>query len=433
MTYTWADASSSVKSYANIGLQTGLGVTLDSIGSIPTTWSWDYTRADSDLVADVSYDMWLSTESTCGQAVSCSTYEIMVWLSDRGGCTPAGSYSKTVTIEGTSWKLYTGTVQNWSIFSFVAASEITDFDSDLILFFDYLTEDEGVSSAQFLTGVQSGTEPFTGAATLTTSAYSVSVVQGSSSASASVAVASSSVVDVVSSKASSATQAASSSVKALSSTKAASSSVPVSKSSKSTKAASSTLPVSKSIASTTSSKTSSVAASSASASSASASSCGTAYSQCGGSSFSGATCCVSGYTCTFFNDWYSQCLVPSSTASSSSAQSALVDIVLSAASTVAAASVTSASATTSATSGTNLQTFTGALGGISAPAVTTGGRGYLVSGVSTASFLTLNEALSRSCDIQHNLAANASNAAGSAATYTVGQCDVQDTACKAAI
>ncbi|KAJ5272925.1 hypothetical protein N7478_008050 [Penicillium angulare] len=32
------------------------------------------------------------------------------------------------------------------------------------------------------------------------------------------------------------------------------------------------------------------------------------YGQCGGSGWTGATTCVSGYTCTYFNDWYSQCL-----------------------------------------------------------------------------------------------------------------------------
>ncbi|KAJ5087278.1 hypothetical protein N7456_010894 [Penicillium angulare] len=32
------------------------------------------------------------------------------------------------------------------------------------------------------------------------------------------------------------------------------------------------------------------------------------YGQCGGSGWTGATTCVSGTTCTYFNDWYSQCL-----------------------------------------------------------------------------------------------------------------------------
>jgi hypothetical protein len=35
---------------------------------------------------------------------------------------------------------------------------------------------------------------------------------------------------------------------------------------------------------------------------------GQAYAQCGGSGWSGSTSCVSGYTCTKTNDYYSQCL-----------------------------------------------------------------------------------------------------------------------------
>ncbi|KAF3935613.1 hypothetical protein ABW19_dt0204771 [Dactylella cylindrospora] len=34
----------------------------------------------------------------------------------------------------------------------------------------------------------------------------------------------------------------------------------------------------------------------------------TAYGQCGGQGWTGATTCVSGYTCTYSNDWYSQCV-----------------------------------------------------------------------------------------------------------------------------
>lgn len=33
-----------------------------------------------------------------------------------------------------------------------------------------------------------------------------------------------------------------------------------------------------------------------------------AWGQCGGNGWSGATTCVSGYTCSYVNDWYSQCL-----------------------------------------------------------------------------------------------------------------------------
>lgn len=88
----------------------------------------------------------------------------------------------------------------------------------------------------------------------------------------------------------------------------------------------------------------------------------------------------------------------------------------------------SATATASAASGSNLQTFTGALGGIVAPAVTAGGRGFVVA--NNDSFLNLAAALGRSCDVQHNQCANLSNAGGQ--SFTVGDCDTQDTQCRAA-
>ncbi|KAF9004039.1 beta-1,4-endoxylanase [Cyathus striatus] len=44
-----------------------------------------------------------------------------------------------------------------------------------------------------------------------------------------------------------------------------------------------------------------------------------AWGQCGGQGWTGATTCVSGYTCTFNNQWYSQCL-PGSAAPSSPSQ-----------------------------------------------------------------------------------------------------------------
>eukprot|EP00833_Pecoramyces_ruminatium_P012487 jgi/Orpsp1_1/1186519/evm.model.d7180000051178.1 len=40
--------------------------------------------------------------------------------------------------------------------------------------------------------------------------------------------------------------------------------------------------------------------------------CSSAYGQCGGVNFSGSKCCVSGYTCKYVNDWYSQCVFDNS-------------------------------------------------------------------------------------------------------------------------
>ncbi|KAF9480880.1 glycoside hydrolase family 12 protein [Pholiota conissans] len=174
-TYAWSGAPTQVKSYANLDLRSGIGKTLASIQSIPTSWQWSYSSASSNLVADVSYDLWLSKTAGTTGATSASTYEIMIWLSARGGATPAGSQVGTVNINGLNWKLFKGVVGSWNIFSFVAPSEMTNFNEDLKPFFNYLVSSQGVPSNQFLVQAQSGTEPFVGSATLTTQSYSLAI------------------------------------------------------------------------------------------------------------------------------------------------------------------------------------------------------------------------------------------------------------------
>ncbi|EKM51884.1 uncharacterized protein PHACADRAFT_262280 [Phanerochaete carnosa HHB-10118-sp] len=94
--------------------------------------------------------------------------------------------------------------------------------------------------------------------------------------------------------------------------------------------------------------------------------------------------------------------------------------------TVTVTSVATSAATPSASG--NLQTFTGALGGIAAPAVTASGSSFVVT--DNDSFVDLPTALGRSCDVQHNLCADSANSGGG---FSVGSCDTQNTACNAAI
>ncbi|KAG6844607.1 hypothetical protein H0H87_005541 [Tephrocybe sp. NHM501043] len=116
---------------------------------------------------------------------------------------------------------------------------------------------------------------------------------------------------------------------------------------------------------------------------------------------------------------------------------ALVTVTVTAApsaTSISASSVSASAATvTTATPTTgNLQKFTGALGGKAAPAVTPGGRGFVVSG--SDDFLDVAAALGRSCDIQHNQCANVANSAtGRSSGLSVGQCDSQNNDCHAAI
>ncbi|KAG0646073.1 hypothetical protein D0Z07_8392 [Hyphodiscus hymeniophilus] len=91
---------------------------------------------------------------------------------------------------------------------------------------------------------------------------------------------------------------------------------------------------------------------------------------------------------------------------------------------------TSAAATSTATaSGTNVQTFTGSLGGLP-PAViqSTGDRPFSVDG---DTFVNIGAALQRSCSVQNNACSNAANS-GTLAGTSVSDCGAQETACNAA-
>lgn len=97
----------------------------------------------------------------------------------------------------------------------------------------------------------------------------------------------------------------------------------------------------------------------------------------------------------------------------------------------AASSQTQAASSDSApstASGNNVQTFTGSLGGPPPPVVSgTGNRPFSVNG---NTFVNVGAALGRSCDIQHNSCADAANSGQ--LSGGVGQCDDQNTQCKAA-
>ncbi|KAJ7903500.1 hypothetical protein B0H14DRAFT_2665129 [Mycena olivaceomarginata] len=83
------------------------------------------------------------------------------------------------------------------------------------------------------------------------------------------------------------------------------------------------------------------------------------------------------------------------------------------------------------TNSNNLQSFTGALGGISAPAVVAAGNNqFQVEGNSLIN--SKASALARSCDVQQNDCANAANASGNKGSFTVAACGTQKNDCKAA-
>jgi len=105
----------------------------------------------------------------------------MIWLAALGGAGPissTGSAIATATIAGHSFKLYSGPNGDTTVYSFVAVSEVTDFDGDLLDFLTYLADHEKFSTSQYINVLEAGTEPFTGTdAVFSVSDYSVSITK----------------------------------------------------------------------------------------------------------------------------------------------------------------------------------------------------------------------------------------------------------------
>ncbi|KAF7525547.1 hypothetical protein PCG10_004785 [Penicillium crustosum] len=170
--YSWAgNYPNEVKSYANAGLKFTPQI-LSTVKSLKSSWTWSYSN--TNIVADVAYDLFLSSTPTGSEE-----YEIMVWLAALGGAGPISSTGKTiatVTLNGVEWDLWVGPNGQMTVYSFVAKSTVTEFGGDLLYFFDYLVKNHGLPNNKYLKTVQAGTEPFTGTSELTVYNYWVELL-----------------------------------------------------------------------------------------------------------------------------------------------------------------------------------------------------------------------------------------------------------------
>ncbi|KAK4861227.1 hypothetical protein LT330_004143 [Penicillium expansum] len=165
--YSWAGwANNEVKSYASVALKFTPQV-LRTVRSIETAWSW-YTST-SNMVADVSYDMFLASSPDGHEEI-----EVIVWLASFGGAGPISSTGKsiaTVWISGHEWDLWVGPNGKMTVYSFVARSTITNFGGNMLDFFNHLVYNHGVDNNKYLKTIQAGPEPFTGTAKMTVDNY----------------------------------------------------------------------------------------------------------------------------------------------------------------------------------------------------------------------------------------------------------------------
>ena len=131
--------------------------------------------SDGPITADVSYDAFLNP--SCDGPGDAHTYEVMVWLAQLGGLNPIGTSTATAQIGSSSWNLWKGTntQTGTTVFSFVAPSTMNTFNGDLMDFFNYLVQNQGVDAGLMVTTVQAGTEVSVGSGLkFTTSSYSIS-------------------------------------------------------------------------------------------------------------------------------------------------------------------------------------------------------------------------------------------------------------------
>ncbi|EIM84172.1 uncharacterized protein STEHIDRAFT_82609 [Stereum hirsutum FP-91666 SS1] len=206
--WTWTGGTG-VKSFTNVQLNDGINQQLSAISSMPTTWTWSQTTTGT-IVADVAYDMFTSTSSG-GSAAN----EIMIWMANINAGPISASYgsdgqpvpvASSISIAGNTWNLYQGSNGANNVFSFLPTSgQITSFSGDIMDFYDYLVSNEGLSSSQYLTTAQAGTEATSGTAVLTTTSFSLAINTGSSSGGATSST-SSTITATTSSSASGATQ-----------------------------------------------------------------------------------------------------------------------------------------------------------------------------------------------------------------------------------
>lgn len=182
--WDWNGQATSVKSYncAVLGwhwgwklTDTGLPLQLKENRSVQASWDFQLQETRPGGL-NVSYDLWLSNDPHLGNANA--DHEIMIWLYRSGDISPIGTKQVTVALGGAIWELWEGSLPEcgWPVHSFVRTAHTTSQTLNLNEFFAFLIE-RGIDSSQYLISVEAGTEVFTGAGQLDTTAYAVEIGQ----------------------------------------------------------------------------------------------------------------------------------------------------------------------------------------------------------------------------------------------------------------
>ncbi|SPO05409.1 probable endoglucanase I precursor [Cephalotrichum gorgonifer] len=171
--WQWANNRDNVKSYPYSGKQMNPKRLVSQWRDIQSTAAWSYSG--SNIRANVAYDLF--THSNPNNPTHSGEYELMIWLGRLGDVWPIGRQISTVNVAGRQWQLYDGYNGAMRVYSFVAPSQVNNFQANLKEFFDHLSANHGYpANNQYLLTVQFGTEPFTGGpATLSVSNWNANL------------------------------------------------------------------------------------------------------------------------------------------------------------------------------------------------------------------------------------------------------------------
>ncbi|KAI4595294.1 hypothetical protein KJ359_006968 [Pestalotiopsis sp. 9143b] len=161
-----------VKGYSFIGLTQNLETTLDSISSIPSTYTWSISNTTA-YKGNVVYDF--MTSDTKGDSTSSAAQELMLWLQWEGGQVPIGWADGAVaTVDGLfgkdGWQLYQGknTDTGITVSSLLApADSMFDgtFEGDIKDWLVAMSEQGIFSTSTYVNVGNAGMEPYWGTVT----------------------------------------------------------------------------------------------------------------------------------------------------------------------------------------------------------------------------------------------------------------------------
>jgi hypothetical protein len=183
--WNWVGSGNTVKAFPSVVLgwkwgvrvpDTGLPIALSQPHALPTGWRFAVTQtAEGPFRMNVTYDLWVHTipnPDSSGMGTNQPTDEIMVWLYQVGGISPAGQVvAAAVPLGGTTWDVWEGQVKTWTYHAFLRTENSNATEIDLSDFVQYLVSQRGLDAGKYLTSIQAGSELFVGAGQLDTSAF----------------------------------------------------------------------------------------------------------------------------------------------------------------------------------------------------------------------------------------------------------------------